>query len=63
MKHLKHNGKFAVGSVHNSDRVFWRLVAKDRTQCWLVIGGNMEVTDLIDDVTCLECVEVYGLGL
>ena len=63
MKHLKHNGEFVVGSINNSDKEYWRLVAKDRTQCWLVIGGSVETTDSIGDVTCPECVEAYGLGL
>lgn len=63
MIHLKHNGKFSKGTIHEADRGYWQLIAKDRTQCWSVVRDGMEVTDLIDDVTCPECVLRYGVGV
>ena len=63
MIHLPHNGKFQSGTIHESDRDYWQLIAKDWTQCWLVMGGSIEVTDVIDDVTCTECVLAYGVGV
>lgn len=63
MIHLKHNLKFEPNTVAGHDLSFWKIIAKHRTQCWLVVQDTMVLTEYIGDVTCRDCIEAYNTGV